>query len=168
MGVCRIYDENFLSQGSGFLHAFFRRFVIGDDNIQGIQRNAVADGADVPFGVVQQQDTAAGDGGQGPLGGGHGLGMFKGSARYLKGTAGEKGQIHLIFLEGFGILQQQRAVAVMEKAAGQQHLYLFFGGESQGSGQAGGDCGQGQPIWELFHHLLNGGAGIQTDAAHGL
>ena len=69
----RIYDQNFFPQLGCLPDAFFRCLIISDDQIQMIQGDAVADGADIPFGIIQQQDPAAGDGSQGPLGGGHGL-----------------------------------------------------------------------------------------------
>ena len=93
--------------------------------------------------------------------------MFKGSARYLEGTAGEEGQIHLIFLQGVDVIQQQGAVAVVEETAGQQNLHFFFGREGQGCRQAGGDDGKREILRYHFHQLLDGGPGIQTYTAAG-
>lgn len=52
-------NQDFFPWLSCLTDAFFRCLTIGDDQIQMFQCDAVADGTDIPFGIIQQQGAVA-------------------------------------------------------------------------------------------------------------
>ena len=120
------------------------------------------------FCMIDQEDDFFRDGDKRPLCLHQRIGVFKGAARYTERSGRDKGYVGVVLGQCLPGVSHNRFRAVIEHAAGQVCLDIFFVGQLHRCHEVGGDDRQRDMIRQEPGNRVGGSSGIYTDHAVGM